>query len=161
MPEILNLSQLMSWELQLQSCNSSQLPLPLERSGAYVDCCYQTDISPPLPAMPPKWKAKDAVPIQKQKMSKNKTSKHVELCDHDKWTLHLLQLLLDKQHIYVSLFGGTQGKHTEGTTKIQHQWAPADLLWDCDEVKWRVKTKTTSTRSTMWRCWVIVLLHKV
>ena len=39
MPEILNLSQLMSWELQLQSCNSSQLPLPLSCPGAYVDCC--------------------------------------------------------------------------------------------------------------------------
>ena len=85
--------------------------------------------------MPPKRKAKDTIPIQKQKKSKNEPSERVEWHDHEDWTLRLLQLLLDKQTIYIGLFGGTQGKRTRGTTKIQHQRVLADLLWDCDEVE--------------------------
>jgi len=86
--------------------------------------------------MPPKRKAKDTAgtPVQTQKKSKTEPTERVEWHDHEEWTPRLLQLLLDKQHIYDGLFGGTKGKRSKGTTKIQHQRALADLLWDCDEV---------------------------
>lgn len=47
----------------------------------------------------------------------------------------MFDVLLDPDHAKIrdGLFGTSKGKRTSGNTKIVHQRALADLIWDVDE----------------------------